>query len=129
MVASLFHRLADLPPTTASHRARNYTRNMPFTRTIIEVAEADPQRLALAGDGDRFSYGALRDACTLIRSGVEELLGGPDALSRGRSSAETGGVPVVVVSLSRAIDVARFVCGVSGFRAGSSVTASVSGGV
>lgn len=90
---------------------------MPFTRTIIEVAEADPQRLALAGDGDRFSYGALRDACTLIRSGVEELLGGPDALSRGRSSAETGGVPVVVVSLSRAIDVARFVCGVSGFRA------------
>jgi long-chain acyl-CoA synthetase len=90
---------------------------MPFTRTIIEVAGADPQRLALAGDGDRFSYGELRDACTRIRSGVEEMLGGPDAVYRGRASAEAGGVPIIAVSLSRAIDVARFICGVTGFRA------------
>lgn len=90
---------------------------MPFTRTILEVAEADPQRLALAGDGCRFTYAELRSACTLIRSGAEELLGGPDAADRGRASVETGGVPIIAVSLSRAIDVARFICGVNGFRA------------
>jgi long-chain acyl-CoA synthetase len=90
---------------------------MPFTRTIIDVAKVDPGRLALAGDGERVSYGELLDACTLIRSGVEELLGGPDVAYEGRASAETQGVPIVVVSLSRAIDVARFICGVAGFRA------------
>ncbi|MEO7124011.1 MAG: class I adenylate-forming enzyme family protein [Lacisediminihabitans sp.] len=90
---------------------------MPFTRTLIEVAAAHPQRLALAGDGDRFSYRQLLEACTIIRSGVEEILGGPDVVDQGRASVETGGVPVVAVSLSRAIDIARFVCGVNGFRA------------
>ncbi|MEO6825759.1 MAG: fatty acid--CoA ligase family protein [Microbacteriaceae bacterium] len=90
---------------------------MPFTRTILEVAEADPQRLALAGDGCRFTYAQLRNACTFIRSGVEELLGGPDAVYCGRASVETAGVPIIAVSLSRAIDVARFICGVTGFRA------------
>ncbi|WP_104083426.1 class I adenylate-forming enzyme family protein [Cryobacterium sp. Y11] len=90
---------------------------MPFTRTIIEVAESDPRRLALAGDGDRFSYLELRGACTLIRSGVEHLLDGPDAIYRRGANAETDGVPIIAVSLSRAIDVARFICGVAGFRA------------
>lgn len=90
---------------------------MPFTRTILELADADPERLALAGDGERFSYGQLREACTLIRSGVEEILSTADAASAGRTSAETGGVPIVAVSLSRAIDVGRFICGASGFRA------------
>jgi long-chain acyl-CoA synthetase len=90
---------------------------MPFTRSIIEVAEADPTRLALAGDTDRFSYAELRDACTLIRSGIEKLLGGPDAAYDPRASTETGGVPIIAVSLARAIDVARFICGVTGFRA------------
>lgn len=90
---------------------------MPFTRTIIDVAEVDPGRLALVGDGDRLSYGELRDACTLIRSGVEKILGGAGVVDEGRASAETGGVPIVAVSLSRAVDVARFVCGMNGFRA------------
>ena len=90
---------------------------MPFTRTILELADANPERLALAGDGERLSYKQLREACTLIRSGVEEILGAPDAAFAGRASAETGGVPIVAVSLSRAIDVGRFICGVNGFRA------------
>lgn len=85
-----------------------------FTRTIIALADADPGRLALAGDGERFTYGELREACTLIRSGVEQLLDEPDA---GRASAETGGVPIIAVSLSRAVDVARFICGVTSLRA------------
>ena len=90
---------------------------MPFTRTIIELAETDPERLALAGDGDRFSYAELRVACTLIRSGVEVMLSGSDAAYEGRASTETGGVPIVAVSLSRAVDTGRFICGVTGFRA------------
>ena len=87
---------------------------MTFTRSIIAVADADPGRLALAGDGERVSYGDLRDACTRIRSGIELLLEGA---APGRTDAETGGVPIVAVSLSRAIDVARWISGVTSFRA------------
>lgn len=87
---------------------------MTFTRSIIAVADADPGRLALAGDGERVSYGELRDACTRIRSGIELLL---DGAAPGRTDAETGGVPIIAVSLSRAIDVARWISGVTSFRA------------
>lgn len=87
---------------------------MTFTRSIIAVADADPGRLALAGDGERLSYGDLRDACTRIRSGIELLLEGA---AHGRTDAETGGVAIVAVSLSRAIDVARWISGVTSFRA------------
>ncbi len=87
---------------------------MTFTGSIIEVAAADPGRLALAGDGERVTYGDLRDACTRIRSGIEQLLADRPT---GRTDAETGGVPIVAVSLSRAIDVARWISGVTSFRA------------
>jgi acyl-coenzyme A synthetase/AMP-(fatty) acid ligase len=85
-----------------------------FTGSIIEVAAADPGRLALAGDGERVTYGELRDGCTRIRSGIEQLLADRPA---GRTDAETGGVPIIAVSLSRAIDVARWISGVTSFRA------------
>lgn len=87
---------------------------MTFTGSILAVAGSDPGRLALAGDGERVTYGELREACTRIRSGIELLLA--DA-APGRSDAETGGVPIVAVSLSRAIDVARWISGVASFRA------------
>ncbi|MGY3128560.1 long-chain acyl-CoA synthetase [Agrococcus sp. UYP33] len=90
---------------------------MTFTGSIIAVAESDPGRLALAGDGERITYGDLRAECTRIRSGIEQLLGGPDATPAGRTSAETGGVPIIAVSLSRAIDIARWISGVTSFRA------------
>lgn len=87
---------------------------MTFTGSILAVADSDPGRLALAGDGERLTYGELRDACTRIRSGIELLLADAEP---GRSDAETGGVPIVAVSLSRAIDVARWISGVASFRA------------
>ncbi|MCW4458306.1 class I adenylate-forming enzyme family protein [Microbacterium sp. MPKO10] len=90
---------------------------MPFTRTILNVAEADPDRLALAGDGERYSYAQLVSAGTRIRSGAEQILAqGADARAP-RPPDETQGIPIIAVSLSRSIDVARFLCGVNGFRA------------
>ncbi|MGM1030150.1 MAG: AMP-binding protein [Actinomycetota bacterium] len=87
---------------------------MTFTGSIIAVADADPGRLALAGDGERSTYGELLLECTRIRSGIEHLLAGRPA---SRTDAETGGVPIIAVSLSRAIDVARWVSGVGSFGA------------
>ncbi|WP_166981449.1 class I adenylate-forming enzyme family protein [Paramicrobacterium fandaimingii] len=89
---------------------------MPFTRTILTVSESTPERLALAGDGERYTYGQLRDACTLVRSGTEELLAGSQS-TRQKRDDETEGVPIIAVSLSRAVDSARFICGANGFRA------------
>lgn len=90
---------------------------MTFTRTILALANDDPGRLALEGDGERWTYGELFQACTLIRSGVEKLLGSPPERRRSRTDTETGGVPIIAVSLARAIDVARFISGVTSFRA------------
>ncbi|WP_437582241.1 AMP-binding protein [Paramicrobacterium sp. CJ85] len=89
---------------------------MPFTRAILETSASDPDRVALSGDGETYSYRELHAACTLIRSGVEDILGGQDAVARGHTADETGGIPIVAISMSRAVDVARFVCGLNGFR-------------
>lgn len=87
---------------------------MTFTRRTIELAARDPDRLALAGDGERLTYGDLHEASTRIRSGIEHLL---EARPASSSDSETGGAPIIVVALSRAIDVARFIVGVTSFRA------------
>nr|WP_241429247.1 AMP-binding protein [Agrococcus sp. ARC_14] len=81
---------------------------------MIELAASDPGRLALAGDGERLTYGDLRETSTRIRSGIEQLLEGRIAST---SDDETGGVPIVAVSLARAIDVGRFIAGIASFRA------------
>ena len=88
---------------------------MTFTRTIIELAERDPGRLAIAGDGERLTYRDLFDESTRIRSGIEELLRDRPASASGDS--ETGGVPIIAVSFGRAIDAGRFVAGIASFRA------------
>lgn len=89
---------------------------MPFTRTILAVSESAPERLALSGDGERYTYRQLRDACTLVRSGAEKLLAQSPSIRPERND-ETAGLPIIAVSLSRAIDSARFLCGANGFRA------------
>jgi long-chain acyl-CoA synthetase len=86
-----------------------------FTRTIIELAERDPGRLAIAGDGERLTYRDLFDESTRIRSGIEELLRDRPASARGDS--ESGGAPIIAVSFGRAIDAGRFVAGIASFRA------------
>ncbi|WP_405217373.1 class I adenylate-forming enzyme family protein [Agrococcus sp. Ld7] len=88
---------------------------MTFTRTLIELAADDPDRLAVAGDGERWTYGQLHDAAARIRAGIEALLG--DEAPASPSDPETGGVPIIAVSLSRAVDAARFIAGVTAFRA------------
>lgn len=92
---------------------------MTFTRTTIELATSDPDRLALASDGERLTYGDLRETSTRIRSGLEQLLDTRhrDGRLPSASDGETGGVPIIAVSLSRAIDVGRFVVGITSFRA------------
>ncbi|WP_413320638.1 class I adenylate-forming enzyme family protein [Agrococcus sp. 1P02AA] len=93
---------------------------MTFTRTMLEVAAADPDRLALAGDDVRLTYAELVAEAARIRAGIEALLGargpGDDGSATGASSA-TDGIPVIAVSLSRAIDVGRLVAGIASFRA------------
>ncbi|GEK80310.1 class I adenylate-forming enzyme family protein [Agrococcus baldri] len=91
---------------------------MTFIRTMLEVAESDPGRLALAGDGERVTYAELRETGTRIRSGVEQLLAGRPASA---SDGETGGAPIVAVSLSRAIDAGRFLAGLASFHAVAAV--------
>lgn len=81
---------------------------------MMELAASDPGRLAIAGDGERLTYGELHDAAARIRAGVESLL--QDRPASG-SDGETGGVPIVAVSCARAIDAARLLVGVASFRA------------
>lgn len=88
---------------------------MTFTRTLIELAASDPDRLAVAGDGERWTYGELHGAAERIRAGIETLLA--DRPFASQSDAETGGVPIIAVSLSRAVDAARWIAGVTSFRA------------
>ncbi|WP_271984431.1 class I adenylate-forming enzyme family protein [Pseudoclavibacter terrae] len=89
---------------------------MPITRTLIDTADRWPTRTALAGDGERFTYGELSSSCAQVRAGVETLLGSSEPAASGASAAETGGVPIVALSLSRAIDAARLLTGVISFR-------------
>lgn len=88
---------------------------MTFTRALIDLATTDPHRLALSGDGERWTYGELHGAAERIRAGIESLLA--DRTDAGPSDVETGGVPIIAVSLSRAADAARWVAGVTSFRA------------
>lgn len=89
---------------------------MPITRTLITTADRWPTRTALSGDGERLNYGDLSRACTAVRAGVEALLGSSEPIASGASATETRGVPIVAVSLSRAIDTARLLTGVISFR-------------
>ena len=94
---------------------------MPITRTLITTAAHSPTRTALAGDGERLSYGDLARSCAAVRAGVEALLGSSEPIASGASASETRGVPIVAVSLSRAIDAARLLTGVISFRAVAAV--------
>ena len=94
---------------------------MPLTRTLIDVAARRPDRIALAGDGERLTYRQLLRSCAAVRAGMETLLGSSQPVALGASSAETRGVPIVAVSLSRAIDAARLLTGAISFRAVAAV--------
>lgn len=89
---------------------------MPITRTLIDTAARWPDRTALAGDGERRSYRELIRECAAVRAGVESLLESPQPKATGASATETGGVPIIAVSLSRAFDGARLLTGVISFR-------------
>ncbi|WP_413332469.1 class I adenylate-forming enzyme family protein [Brevibacterium sp. GP-SGM9] len=88
---------------------------MPITATILEVADSDPERLALVGGDERLSYGELvADSRTMVAV--------VDSLHRAQPepptpAPETEGIPITAVSTTSAFHTSRIIAGLAGYRA------------
>ncbi len=92
---------------------------MPITRTILEVAAAAPQRLAIVGDHDRLTYEELVRDGARVQAAVEHLHA---AMAAGNRNApfpapEAQGIPITAISLTDAFHTSRLIAGFAGFRA------------
>ncbi|REJ08245.1 long-chain fatty acid--CoA ligase [Microbacterium bovistercoris] len=86
---------------------------MPITRTVLEVARAHPDRIAVAGPDQVVTYGELVE-------GSQRTFAAVDTLHRAHPvvpAPETGGIPITAVSLASAFHAARIVAGLAGYRA------------
>ncbi len=92
---------------------------MPLTGRVLRVAAEDPDRPAIVTPCGRLSYAGLVDNSRRVVAAVRELHQGLTVSPR--PAAQTGGIPVTVVSLTSAFDVARIVAGLAGFEAVSCV--------
>ncbi|SJM50837.1 fatty acid--CoA ligase family protein [Gulosibacter sp. 10] len=89
---------------------------MPVTGKILEVAEADPDRLAIVGDSGRLSYGGLVADGRRVRAAVERLHTA-QAGSAPTPAPEAQGIPITAVSIADAYHAGRILAGLAGFRA------------
>ena len=97
---------------------------MPITRTILEVAETDPHRVALAdGLGTTITYRDLVIQSPEHLRTIEALLDTitEDARARLTFSEEIGDIHVISVSLTNALESAMLVAMLAGYRTVTSV--------
>ena len=88
---------------------------MPITRTVLEVAEQHPDRLAIVAADVRLTYAQLVEDSRHMFAAVA-------GLHRGQPTppvpaAETGGILITAVSIASAFHTARIIAGLAGFRA------------
>lgn len=97
---------------------------MPITRTILETASQNPGKIALADDqGNAVTYRDIVSNSPAHMLAVEHLLSTlTDADRAGITFAdEIGDIPVISVSVTRAVDSAMFVAMLAGYRTVTSV--------
>ncbi|MFV0435153.1 MAG: class I adenylate-forming enzyme family protein [Leucobacter sp.] len=92
---------------------------MPITRTVLGVAERDPERPAIVGDDGRLSYAELVAGSRRTFAAVRALHGGQQ--HPPTPAPETRGVPITAVSVDSAFHAARVVASLAGYRAVSAV--------
>ncbi|MFD5600351.1 class I adenylate-forming enzyme family protein [Leucobacter sp. NPDC058333] len=88
---------------------------MPITSAILEVAERDPEQLAIVGDRSRLTYGELVERSRRTFAVIDELHGAQ--ANPPRPAPETGGIPISAISVESAFAAARFVAALAGYRA------------
>lgn len=87
---------------------------MPLTGRLLEVAHADPDRVAIASGGQRLGYAALVEDSRRLMAAIREVQARqphpPEPVT------ETGGIPIVAVSVTSAFEAARILAGLAGYR-------------
>lgn len=94
---------------------------MPFTQKIIDTANADPSRIAIADVQGAVTYSELLANCPVLYATIEHFLGripDPDSIT---TPDEIGNIPVIMIALDRAADVAALVAMLAGYRTVTSV--------
>lgn len=105
---------------------------MPFTQKILETAQSHPNRVAIADSSDSLSYRdlvlkspELYAAIEFLLASIENnegLLKGPGAKTKNsKLPAEIVGIPVIMISLERALEAASLVAMLAGYKTISSV--------
>lgn len=88
---------------------------MPMTQAVLDTAAAHPHRVAIAGPEAVLTYGDLVPDSARLFAAVQELHA---AQSQPPAPApEADGIPLTAMSVDSAFQTARFVVGLSGFRA------------
>lgn len=88
---------------------------MPITRTVLDVAEHDPDQPAIVGDDGQLTYSQLVENSRRLFAVV-------DALHRAQPmpptpAPETCGIPITAVSIASAFHTSRIIAGLAGFSA------------
>ncbi|MEO8908325.1 MAG: AMP-binding protein [Microbacteriaceae bacterium] len=88
---------------------------MPITRTVLEVAEHDPDQPAIVGVDGQLTYAQLVEDSRRVFAVV-------DSLHRSQHSppapvTETGGIPITAASIASAFHTSRIIAGLAGYRA------------
>ena len=96
---------------------------MPYTRTVLEVASNEPERVALTDGVRSITYGDLSRSSGAHKAVVDSLLGqlSPEALSGITFADEIGDIPVISISLTHVLDSAELVAVLAGYRTVTSV--------
>ncbi|WP_336662457.1 class I adenylate-forming enzyme family protein [Leucobacter sp. USHLN154] len=91
---------------------------MPITSAMLRIAEHHPEHLAIAGDGQRLTYGELVERSRRTAAVIDTLQNALGETGTPPSPApETGGIPISAISVDSAFAAARFVAALAGYRA------------
>jgi acyl-CoA synthetase (AMP-forming)/AMP-acid ligase II len=86
---------------------------VPITRTVLEVSQAHPERIAIAGPDQVVTYGELVEQSRRTFAVIDALHGEHPVVP----APETGGIPITAVSIDSSFHAARIVAGLAGYRA------------
>jgi long-chain acyl-CoA synthetase len=88
---------------------------VPITSSILEVAKAHPDQLAIVGADQRLTYAELVADSRSLFTAVDSLHGAQSAPPN--PAPETEDIPITAVSLTSAFETSRIIAGLAGFRA------------
>lgn len=88
---------------------------MPITAMILNVAQSDPEQLALVGARDRLTYSGLVEDSRSMFAIVDELHRTQPLPPT--PAPETDNIPITAISTTSAYDTSRIIAGLAGYRA------------